>query len=84
MQHQENTSRFGGLVTICRSNTHLKAVKKKKKKAWPAGQEESVTHDHLGPPWHWDSRRLLLTLISMTWTCWAGFQGEPACGLQSL
>lgn len=72
--------KFWGLVTVYKSNTRLKAVKKKKK-AWLLGQKESVSLDHWGTPGQWDSRRLLLTLISMTWTCWAGFQDEPACGL---
>lgn len=83
MQHQETHHRFGVLVTVCKSNTHLKAVKKKKKekKSLAHGLGESVTDDHSGAPWQCDSGRLLLTLISVTWTCWAGFQGEPACGL---
>lgn len=72
--------KFWGLVTVCKSNTLLKAVKKTKK-AWLLGQEEAVTRDHWGTTWQWVSRRLLLTLISVTWTCWAGFQDEPARGL---
>lgn len=71
--------KFWGLVTVYKSNIRLKAVKKKKK-ACLLGQEESVTLDHWGTSGQWDSWRILLTLISMTWTCWAGFQDEPACG----
>lgn len=59
--------KFWGLVTVYKSNTRLKAVKKEQKKAWPLGQEESVTRDHSETPW--DSR-LLLTLICVIWTCW--------------
>lgn len=72
---------FRGLVTVRTSNTRLKAVKKKKHTGWSLGREESATRDLSGIPW--DSR-LLLTLISVIWTCQAGFQGGPAPGLRGL
>lgn len=53
-----------GLVTVYKSNSRLKAVKKIKR-TWTLGQEKSVTRDYLGPSRQWDDGRPRLTLITI-------------------
>lgn len=57
-----------GLVTVCKSNTRLKAVKIKR--AWILHQ--SVTRDYRDLCGSEILGGCSFTLINMAWACWAG------------